>query len=90
VVVFKFNSKEQIDKIYKNYCTNLFDSLQTFQKILNLATKEEYSCLVMAPQKGKYWYYITQPPSTEPKKFGCKEIWEYNNKYLDINKQHLI
>ncbi len=95
IVIFKYTSTEDRKKLFTNYGGNtIFGNEKMFNQILDTIIKEPYSCMIIDKstqsteiQDCVFWYKVNPPP---PWIFGCEEIWEYNDKYLDPAKTYSV
>ena len=86
--MFNYPSASDREKLYTNFANiGLFKKREHFEEIYTVVTSKPYRCLVLDITKGKVFYlYVKQIQESEKFKFGCKELWKHNNKYLDPNK----
>jgi predicted NACHT family NTPase len=94
VAIFRYPSQIEREKLYKNYGgDSIFKNKDTFNLILDQCTGN-HCCLIIKQRSDSnniedcvFWYQTGILPEF---KFGCREIWDYNNKKINKSKKYLI
>lgn len=91
IVILKYTSKNDRQKIFKNYGgETLFGSETIFNKVLDEFTGNKRCVIIKQrsdsnnPEDSVFFYQISEPSDW---KFGCKEIWAWNEKRCDKKKE---
>lgn len=91
IVSSKYNSQEDLRKIFNNFGSSLFDNIKHFQNVMKTINKKQFAFLVIDNRRQRY-FWATSEPQINPvnNKFGCTEIWDYNTKHLNKSKSIVI
>lgn len=94
IVIFRYPAKIDRQKIYNNYGSSFFKTEKIFNDMMDKFTGN-HGCLIVK-QRGDsneiedcvFWYQATTPKDPPGWKFGCRELWAYNNKMCSKNKKY--
>jgi len=94
VVIMKYTSNVDLKKLYNNYGCSSYFSEQEFRAAISEYTGPG-KCIIVKQRANSsnieecvFKCSIDPPPNSW--KFGCKEMWKYNNQRLDGSKQYSL
>uniref|UniRef100_A0A6C0JQF5 Uncharacterized protein n=1 Tax=viral metagenome TaxID=1070528 RepID=A0A6C0JQF5_9ZZZZ len=90
IVIFKYTNMKDIKKLFENYA-GVFGDEKLFVNAMEKLTGE-HGCIIIHNNVSNditdsVFYYKTEPIK-EQWKFGCKQIWEVNDRKLDKKKKY--